>query len=70
MNSRGLRLEMPCALGLLAAPSARCCVSVCECNEAKEKSFVLPSDSAAPSTSLKLTEHKRAGLGRGGRIDD
>lgn len=63
MNSRGVRVEMSCVLGLLAAPSARCRVSVCECNEAKEKSFVLPSDSAAPSTSLELTEHKRGGVG-------
>lgn len=63
VNSRGVRVEMSCVLGLLAAPSARCRVSVCECNEAKEKSFVLPSDSAAPSTSLELTEHKRGGVG-------
>ena len=41
------------------------CVCVCVCNEAKEKSFVMPSDSVAPSTRLKLPEHNREGLGRG-----
>lgn len=59
VNFRGLRVEMSSVLGPLAAPSARRRVSVCECNEAKEKSFVSPSDSVPPSTSLKLTEHKR-----------
>lgn len=39
------------------------CARVCVCNEAKEKSFVMPSDSVAPSTRLKLPEHNREGLG-------
>lgn len=70
MNSRGLHVEMSCVSGPPAVPSARRAVSVCECNEAKEKSFVLPSDSVAPSTSLKLTEHKRGVWAEGGRVDD
>lgn len=48
-------------------PSPSClfsqCAVVCVCNEAKEKSFVMPSDSVAPSTRLKLPEHNREGLG-------
>ncbi len=36
---------------------------VCVCNEAKEKSFVMPSDSVALSTRQKLPEHNREGLG-------
>lgn len=57
-------------LALRAPPPARRRVSLCQCNEAKEKSFVLPSDSAAASSSLKLSEQERAGSGRGGRTDD
>lgn len=42
-------LAPPCCL------FSRCAVVfVRACNEAKEKSFVLPSDSLAPSSRLKL----------------
>lgn len=50
---------------LFSQCAAAMCVSVCVCNEAKEKSFVMPSDSIAPSTRLKHPEHSREGLGRG-----
>ena len=56
-------LRLVCLVSVLLCVCV--CVCVCVCNEAKEKSFVMPSDSVAPSTRLKLPEHNREGLGRG-----
>lgn len=68
---RSLHVELACVFVLGPSPSclfSQCavvCARVCVCNEAKEKSFVMPSDSVAPSTRLKLPEHNREGLGWG-----